>query len=81
MVPDGRKYNRDQVKPILEKILADMGEESFSKARLLEIERMARRASPQGFYLPGKTVLREIINQFRIARWPEATGKTLGRRF
>lgn len=64
------KYSRDEINALLEKTLAEIGTERFSEMDLVALERFLRAANPSR-KLPGRTIFREIINNFRAARWPE----------
>lgn len=72
------KIDRSQVMGLLEKMLTDMGAEAFSWMKLLQLEGALRRQNPT-VALPGSTVLRECINQFRTARWPQSAPKKASR--
>ena len=74
-----RQYNRDEIVAILKAILAEIGETRFSAIGVMEVEKLVRsRNTPSR--LPGKTLLRRVINEFRGARWPKRAPKALGRR-
>ncbi|MGB7578355.1 MAG: hypothetical protein WA905_11225, partial [Pseudolabrys sp.] len=61
---------REEINALLQNTLAEIGPEKFSGMRLVVLEKLIRsRYASQR--LPGKTILREIINNFRSARWPE----------
>ncbi|MGA7308554.1 MAG: hypothetical protein WBX05_06345 [Pseudolabrys sp.] len=69
-MPYKYKHNREEINALLQNTLAEIGPEKFSGMRLVVLEKLIRsRYASQR--LPGKTILREIINSFRSARWPE----------
>ncbi|MGC2116883.1 MAG: hypothetical protein WA656_20360 [Pseudolabrys sp.] len=69
-MPYKYKHNREEINALLQNTLAEIGPEKFSGMRLVVLEKLIRsRYAIQR--LPGKTILREIINNFRSARWPE----------
>ncbi|MFZ2090841.1 MAG: hypothetical protein WAU99_03815 [Pseudolabrys sp.] len=69
-MPYKYKHNREEINALLQNTLAEIGPEKFSGMRLVMLEKLIRsRYASQR--LPGKTILREIINNFRSARWPE----------
>ncbi|MGA8749747.1 MAG: hypothetical protein WB563_13225 [Pseudolabrys sp.] len=69
-MPYKYKHNREEINALLQNTLAEIGPEKFSGMRLVVLEKLIRsRYASQR--LPGKTILREIINNFRSARWPE----------
>jgi len=65
---------------MVEGVLADFGEDRFLMTKLLDIEREVRRRPHADFSLPGRTVLREIINEFRAEKWPDLVKPARGRR-
>lgn len=71
-----RRHNRAEIEQLLEKVLAEIGPERFSSMKLLQLEMLARTHDSN---LPGKTVLREVINSFRSARWEKCKPKKLDR--
>jgi hypothetical protein len=81
MVMRGQGYDRVQLRAVLETLLAELGSEKFSQMPLLQLERMVRQSPQVTPPLPGKTLLRQIINEFRFARWPDLPRKPAGRRF
>ena len=73
-------YSRAEISAVLERTLAEIGPEKFSGMRLLELEKLVRsRDASQR--LPAKTLLREAINKFRTARWPNTAPRRLSDRF
>ena len=69
-MPYKYKHNREEINALLQNTLAEIGPEKFSGMRLMVLEKLIRsRYASQR--LPGKTILREIINNFRSARWSE----------
>ena len=69
-MPYKYKHDREEINALLQNTLAEIGPEKFSGMRLVMLEKLIRsRYASQR--LPGKTILREIINNFRSARWPE----------
>jgi hypothetical protein len=69
-MPYKYKHNREEINALLQNTLAEIGPEKLSGMRLVVLEKLIRsRYASQR--LPGKTILREIINNFRSARWPE----------
>jgi hypothetical protein len=70
-------YSRGEISAVLEKTLADIGAEQFSGMRLMQLEKLIR-SRDTSHRLPGKTLLREVINNFRTARWPQSAPKRLG---
>ena len=70
------RHDRVAISALLEKILTDIGPERFSGMRLMQLEKLVRTYDAG---LPGKTVLREVINTFRTARWPNTAPKKLDR--
>jgi hypothetical protein len=77
MATPRRSLNRVEIETLLTKVLDDIGPERFSSLRLLDLERLTRTYNPD---LGGKTVLREVINKFRSARWESCRPKQLYRR-
>lgn len=67
-----KRHDRAAIVALLDKVLAKIGAEQFSGMRLLELEKLIRTHDP---HLPGKTVLREIINSYRSAKWPHTAPK------
>jgi hypothetical protein len=65
-----RTFSREELDMLLDKVMNEIGTEQFSAMRLLEVERLVRSRF-QTQRLPGKTLLRETINKFRTARWPQ----------
>ena len=63
-----------QIDELLERVLADVGPDRFSRMKLLELERFVR-AYDSKQELPARTVLRRAINSFRAARWPGTAPK------
>jgi hypothetical protein len=72
------RYNRGDVIKLLEQVLETIGPPSFAEMRLLPLEALVRKRAPKE-QLPGKTVLREIINGFRSSRWAHTAPKKLDR--
>jgi hypothetical protein len=73
-------YSREEINAVLEKTLAEIGAEKFSGMRLLALEKLIRSRDTNQ-RLPGKTLLREAINKFRVVRWPNSAPKRLSDRF
>lgn len=73
-------YSRAEISGLLEKVLAEIGPAQFSSLRLMQLEKVVRSRDVER-RLPGKTLLREVINQFRMARWPQTAPKRLNDRF
>ncbi|MGA8921089.1 MAG: hypothetical protein WB540_20340 [Pseudolabrys sp.] len=69
-MPYKYKHNREEINALLQNTLAEIGPEKFSGMRLVVLEKLIR-SRYESQRLPGKTILREIINNFRSARWPE----------
>jgi hypothetical protein len=69
-------YDRHATQAFIERILTDIGEERFSRMRLLPLKRLIRTYDTR-HELPGRTALREAINAFRAARWPQANPRKL----
>ena len=66
-MPYKYKHNREEINALLQNTLAEIGPEKFSGMRLVVLEKLIRsRYASQR--LPGNTILREIINNFRSAR-------------
>lgn len=65
-------HDRAAIVLLLDRILSEIGAERFSGLRLLELEKVARAYDRD---LPGKTVLREVINAYRTAKWPHTQPK------
>ena len=74
-----RKYSRSEVASLLERVLTEIGPDRFSTLRLMELEKLVR-SHDAAKMLPGKTLLREVINQFRVKRWPSTAPKKVPRR-
>lgn len=72
------KYDLQMINECLERVLKEIGEDEFSTARLLQLERIVRERCPN-YVLPGKTVLRKAINDFRTARWEHCAPKKMDR--
>ena len=70
------RYDRKDIEKLLEKVLADIGPERFSGMKLLHLENLVRTYQPD---LPGKTLVREVINSFRSARWESCRPKKMDR--
>ena len=70
-------YDAAELEKVLERVLSEIGADRFSHLKLLELERVVRLKDPDG-RLPGKTLLRAAINQFREARWPGTGPKRRG---
>jgi len=71
------RWDRAAISALLEKVFREIGPERFSGMRLMELEKVVRTYDKN---LPGKTLLREAINNFRVARWPHTAPKKLFRR-
>lgn len=61
------RHDRAAIQTLLDKVLEDVGPVRFSGMRLLQLEKLVRTYQSN---LPGKTVLREVINSYRAAKWP-----------
>lgn len=71
-----RRWRREEIVKLLERVLTDIGADRFSGMRLMQLEKLVRTYDQA---LPGKTLLREVINSFRAARWPGTAPKKLDR--
>ena len=76
--PVSGKIDRGQINALLDKMLAEVGAQTFSSMKLLQLEAAIRRQNPT-VALPGKTVLRECINTFRSTRWPKTAPRKTSR--
>lgn len=68
------KYDKAEIEALMQKVLADIGPDRFATLRLMELEQVVRASDPNQ-RLPGKTLLREAIHKFRMARWPGTAPK------
>lgn len=74
------RYTRRDIDPVLDRVLADTGEDKFCAMKLLELEKLVRTYDPHKL-LPAKTVLRAAINAYRTERWPALAPKRVFRRY
>ena len=72
-------YERGQINAVLEKTLTEIGPEKFSTMGIVELEALIRSRHPNQ-RLPGRTIFREIMHEFRKARWPDTAPKPKPRR-
>lgn len=77
MIDKRLSHDRNTIEKLLEKVLAEIGADRFSTMRLLPLEKLVRTYDPN---LPGKTLLREVINGFRGSRWESCRPKHIYRR-
>jgi len=75
-----RPYDPRKITALLDKVLADIGPDKFSKMKLLEAEKFVR-GYDKAQELPAKTGLRAAINAYRSARWPACAPKRMNDRF
>lgn len=73
-------HDRAAILRHVEKLLEEIGPDEFSSLKLLKLEKMLRERD-LGKELPGKTLLREVIHSFRVARWPATAPRKLNDRF
>jgi hypothetical protein len=67
-------YDTNELNALLERVLADIGDDRFTSLQLLELEKLVRTYDAKD-ELPGKTLLRDTINNFRATRWPGTAPK------
>jgi hypothetical protein len=69
------KYSRDRIDATLARMLIELGPDQMSNMKLLELEKLVRDREKDAAPLPGRTQLREAINNFRSKRWPHCAPK------
>jgi hypothetical protein len=75
----GRTYDTGLIDALVERTCNEVGFDAFAGMGLMAAEK-AVRSRDAAHILPGKTLLRERINNFRSARWPHTAPKKLNSR-
>jgi hypothetical protein len=65
-------YDVTEIQAAIERVHQKIGDDRFSTMRLMELEKLIREMEKNN-NLPGKTLLREVINRYRAKRWPAAS--------
>lgn len=77
---DMRKYSRPEILAFIASVHDKVGDVPFTSLRLMALETLVRTHDKLRA-LPGKTVLREALNEYRTKRWPSLAPKPVMRRY
>ena len=72
-----RTFDRTALDAFIARVHVAEGDASFMEQGIVQLEQLVRRHDSTRA-LPGKTLLRERLNAYRIARWPHLAPVKLG---
>lgn len=73
-----RTYDVSSIDEHIVRVHSEVGDAPFVGLGLMALEALVREHDVAGM-LPSKTLLRERLNAFRVARWPELAPKKVNR--
>lgn len=72
------RYDVDLIDTHVRQVHEKVGDGPFTSLGVMALEALVRTHDPKG-QLPGRTLLRERLNAFRVARWPNLAPKKVPR--
>lgn len=72
------RYDATLIDAHIQRVHGEVGDHPFTSLGIMALEALMRAHDPND-KLPGRTLLRERLNAFRMARWPTLAPKKVPR--